>query len=329
MAKILAHSVQPKGADADRDHRIGLHLAAHAPYERIGRAAAGSQRKRPCAGRADLALSLSAPIWHGMPMPDPSATPPAPSAIRLGLLGAGGRMGQAILTVAAGRGCSVAGGIGRSGAIVGPHGDARALAGACDVLIDFTTPDALGAHLAAARDAGTPIVIGTTGLSADDHAAIDTAACAIPVLQAANTALGVTILARLVQEAAARLGPDWDIEIVEMHHRHKRDAPSGTALLLGAAAAAGRGSTLDALSRYDRIGAPPAVRAPGTIGYAALRGGSVAGDHQVVFATEGERIEIGHRAENREIFARGAVRAALWLAARPAGRYAMADIFGR
>ena len=264
----------------------------------------------------------------GTTMIESFTTPPVHPSARLGVLGAGGRMGQAILSVAAARGCPVAGGIDRDGAVVGPHDDGTALAAACDVLIDFTTPDALAAHLSAARDARTAIVIGTTGLSAADHAAIDVAARDIPVLQAANTALGVNVLAHLVREAAARLGPDWDIEIVEMHHRHKRDAPSGTALLLGAAAADGRGTTLDALSRYERIGFPPSVREAGTIGYAALRGGSVAGDHQVVFATDGERIEIGHRAENRDIFARGAVRAALWLAGRPAGRYGMTDIFG-
>ena len=256
-----------------------------------------------------------------------STTPPSLTPPRLGLLGAGGRMGQAITTVAAETGLPIIGGIGRNGAVTGTAQDATTLAATCDVLIDFSTPDALADNLAAARAAGTAIVIGTTGLSGADHAAINAVAAHIPVLQAANTALGVNILAYLVRQAAARLGPDWDIEIVEMHHRHKRDAPSGTALLLGSAAAEGRGSTLDALSHYDRIGFPPAVREEGTIGYASLRGGSVAGDHQVVFATDGERIEIGHRAESRIIFARGAIRAARWLAGRVAGRYAMTDIF--
>ncbi|HEX8446999.1 MAG TPA: 4-hydroxy-tetrahydrodipicolinate reductase [Sphingomonas sp.] len=252
-----------------------------------------------------------------------SSQNPAP-APRIGLFGAGGRMGRAIMTAADAVPLVLAGGIGRAGAVLGRYPDASALAGGCDVLIDFSTPDALARHLAAAHAAGTAIVIGTTGLRDDQHAAIDAAARDIPVLQAANTALGVTILAHLVREAATRLGPDWDIEIVEMHHRHKRDAPSGTALLLGAAAAEGRGAALADLGRTSRIGA----REPGTIGFAALRGGSVAGDHQVVFATEGERIEIGHRAEDRGIFARGALRAALWLAGRPAGRYTMTDIFG-
>ena len=137
----------------------------------------------------------------------------------------------------------------------------------------------------------------------------------------------MTLLAALVEQAAERLGPDWDIEIVEMHHRHKVDAPSGTALLLGAAANAGRGAgSGDALNRLDRMAG--GAREDGGIYYASLRGGSVAGDHQVIFATEGERIELGHRAESRAIFARGALKAALWLKGKPPGRYAMADMFG-
>jgi 4-hydroxy-tetrahydrodipicolinate reductase len=130
-----------------------------------------------------------------------------------------------------------------------------------------------------------------------------------------------------VRETAARLGEEWDIEIVEMHHRHKVDAPSGTALLLGRAAAEGRGVELGAVSDRGRDGIT-GPRAPGHIGFAALRGGSVAGDHEVIFATEGERIELGHRAESREIFARGALQAALWLKDRPAGRYRMTDVLG-
>ena len=232
----------------------------------------------------------------------------------IGILGANGRMGQAIAVAAADAGVPVAGGVDRGG-------DARALAQACDVLVDFSSPDALVVHLEAAEAAGRAILVGTTGLSAGHHAAIERAAGRIAVLQAANTALGVNLLAALVEQAAARLGPDWDVEVLEMHHRHKRDAPSGTALLLGEAAA--RGQALGPVSA-DRSGA----RAAGTIGFASLRGGSVAGDHLVVLAGEGERIELGHRAESRAIFARGAVRAALWLAGRPAGRYAMADVLG-
>jgi 4-hydroxy-tetrahydrodipicolinate reductase len=248
--------------------------------------------------------------------------------MKIGILGAAGRMGQAIAKACPALGAEVSGGVDREGAIIGNHPDAASLARASDVLVDFSAPIALPGHLAAAREAGTPIVIGTTGLQPGDHVLIDEAARAVAVLQAANTSLGVNLLRHLVEQATARLGPEWDIEVLEMHHRHKVDAPSGTALLLAAAAAKGRGSTLEELSRFDRIGHGNHAREEGTIGYAALRGGSVAGDHQLILATDGERIELGHRAENRGIFAKGAVKAALWLAGKPAGRYTMADVLG-
>ncbi len=205
--------------------------------------------------------------------------------------------------------------------------DPLPLARSADMLIDFSVPDALARNLQAARAAKRGIVIGTTGLGTEHMAAIAEASAHIPVLQAANMSLGVNLLAFLVREAAARLGPDWDVEVVEMHHRHKRDSPSGTALLLGEAAAAGRGTTLRAVRERPREGGD-ALRAEGGIGFAVLRGGSVAGDHQVVLAGEGERLELGHRAESRAVFARGAIAAALWLHARPAGRYGMADMLG-
>jgi 4-hydroxy-tetrahydrodipicolinate reductase len=195
----------------------------------------------------------------------------------------------------------------------------------CDVFIDFSAPDGLEHHLDIAVSAGKPIVIGTTGLSDAHHRLIDEAAARIAVLQAANMSLGVNLLARLVRSAAAALGKEWDIEIVEMHHRGKVDAPSGTALLLGNAAAEGRGVGLSEYAERGRDGLSSARR-PGAIGFAALRGGSVAGDHQVIFAGEGERIELCHRAESRAIFARGAIEAALWLHDKPPGRYAMADM---
>jgi 4-hydroxy-tetrahydrodipicolinate reductase len=242
---------------------------------------------------------------------------------RIGILGAAGRMGGAIADVAAELGAEVSGGVDRDGAVIGPFTGASALAEASDVLIDFSVPDALAGHLDAARRHGRPLVIGTTGLGESHQALIDTAATQIPVLQSANMSLGVNVLAALVEQAAARLGPDWDIEIVEMHHRHKIDAPSGTALLLGRAAAAGRGIALYAPA-HDRNG----KRVEGAIGFASLRGGSVAGDHMVVLASEGERIELGHRAESRAIFARGAVKAALWLSGRGSGRYTMAEMLG-
>lgn len=251
---------------------------------------------------------------------------------KIGIYGAAGRMGQAIAQAAAEAGISVAGGVDRPGTsamIAGqPIGvDPEALALASDVLIDFSVPAALDAHLAACMVAGKPVVIGTTGLEAAHHALIDNAARTVPVLQTGNTSLGVNLLAALVEDAASRLDEDWDIEIVEMHHRHKVDAPSGTALLLGEAAARGRGITLADHKASGRDGITGA-RKSGDIGFAALRGGSVAGDHQVIFAAEGERIEIGHRAENRSIFARGAVKAAQWLIGQPAGRYDMKRVLG-
>jgi 4-hydroxy-tetrahydrodipicolinate reductase len=147
------------------------------------------------------------------------------------------------------------------------------------------------------------------------------------VLQTGNTSLGVNLLAALVKEAAARLGDDWDIEVLEMHHRHKVDAPSGTALLLGQAAAAGRNIDLATHSARGRDGITGARKA-GDIGFASLRGGSVAGDHMVILASDSERIELGHRAESRIIFARGAIKAATWLIGKAPGRYSMADVLG-
>jgi 4-hydroxy-tetrahydrodipicolinate reductase len=229
-------------------------------------------------------------------------------------------MGRAIAEIVPACDATLAGGVDMGD-------DPALLARAADVLVDFSSPTALEANLAAARAAGTPIVIGTTGLTGAHHDLIDAAAAEIAVLQTGNTSFGVTLLTALVREAATRLGPDWDVEIVEMHHREKIDAPSGTALLLGEAVAAGRGDALAADRVVGRAGLT-GRRVEGTIGFASLRGGSVAGDHQVIFAGDGERIELGHRAESREIFARGAVKAALWLIGRPAGRYSMAQVLG-
>ncbi|NWK98219.1 4-hydroxy-tetrahydrodipicolinate reductase [Sphingobium lactosutens] len=250
----------------------------------------------------------------------------------IGIFGAAGRMGRAIATMAAEARIGIAGGTDRSGTgEIAPGiaitADSLALAEASDVLIDFSVPGALSAHLDACIAAKKPILIGTTGLEPVHHALIDEAAKHIPVLQTGNTSLGVNLLAALVEKAAAGLGDDWDIEIVEMHHRHKVDAPSGTALLLGEAAARGRGIVLADNSERGRDGITGA-RAKGAIGFAALRGGSVAGDHQVIFAAEGERIELGHRAENRTIFARGAIKGAQWLLGQSAGRYDMKGVLG-
>ena len=240
---------------------------------------------------------------------------------RIGILGASGRMGRAIAALLEDSDeAQLAGGCARGS-------EAGVLAGGCDVLVDFSAPDALPLNLEAALAAGKPLVIGTTGLGSDHHDAIDEAAGRIAVLQAANMSLGINLLAHLVRETAARLGEAWDVEIAEMHHRHKADAPSGTALLLGTAAAEGRGVKLDQVADRGRDGMT-GPRAPGHIGFAALRGGSVAGDHLVIFATDGERLELGHRAESRVIFARGAIKAALWLKDKAPGRYTMADVLG-
>lgn len=265
----------------------------------------------------------------------------ATDKVRLGVLGAGGRMGQAIIAALADApGLTLAGAVERAGhplvgsALGKPWPESMTiganpgpLARVADVLIDFTSPVALAATLDAACDAGCAVLIGTTGLDASQHGLIDQAAHHIAVLQAANTSLGVALLARLVEQAARALGPDWDIEIAELHHRMKVDAPSGTALALGEAAARGRGIDLASHSDSGRDGVTGPRRA-GQIGFAALRGGTAAGDHMVLFAGDGERIELAHKAENRGIFARGALQAAHWLAGKPPGRYAMADVLG-
>ncbi|MBC2651484.1 4-hydroxy-tetrahydrodipicolinate reductase [Novosphingobium aerophilum] len=239
---------------------------------------------------------------------------------RIGIIGSAGRMGKALIEAIAAAGEDLAGGIDKGG-------DPLALARSSDVLIDFSSPHALEANLDAAVAAGVPILVGTTGLEERHHFLCDDAAERIAVLQTGNTSLGVNMLAHLVREAASRLGEDWDIEIVETHHRMKVDAPSGTALLLGEAAAEGRMIALADHSERGRDGITGA-RERGTIGFASLRGGSVAGDHTVHFLADNERIALSHLAENRAIFARGAVRAAQWLIGRGAGRYRMPEVLG-
>jgi len=197
-----------------------------------------------------------------------------------------------------------------------------------EVLVDFSAPAALPASLDRAIAANIPILVGTTGLTDEQRATIADAAKQVAVIYAPNTSLGVNLLKELVEQAAARLGPAWDIEVLEMHHRNKVDAPSGTALLLAQAAAKGRGTTLQELARFDRISEHPHAREEGTIGFASLRGGSVAGEHVVILATEGERIELAHRADSRMIFARGALAAARFLIGQPAGLYTMQDVIG-
>ena len=225
--------------------------------------------------------------------------------IRLSLFAPNGRMGRAIAAAVAED---------SSFAIDEDHGD---------VLIDFSSPTGLQASLDRAVAGGTPILVGTTGL--DDFAGRRIAAAAkdIAVLQAANTSLGVALLSDLVERAARVLGTDWDIEILEMHHRLKADAPSGTALALGEAAARGRETKMEAERGRDGTGLK---REEGAIGFASLRGGTVAGEHDVIFAGPEERLILSHRAENRQIFARGALAAARFLVGKPAGIYTMRDV---
>jgi 4-hydroxy-tetrahydrodipicolinate reductase len=234
----------------------------------------------------------------------------ADQPIRLTLVAPDGRMGQSIAKAVADN---------PAFAIDPDHGD---------VVVDFSAPAALAASLDRAIAANVPILVGTTGLTDEHRAAIEQAAAKVAIIHAPNTSLGINVLRDLVEQAAARLGPEWDIEILEMHHRNKVDAPSGTALMLGQSAAKGRGKTLQELSRFDRISEHPHAREPGSIGYASLRGGSVAGEHVVILATEGERIELGHRADSRMIFARGALAAARFLVGKPAGLYTMQDVIG-
>src|SRR6478609_3505724 len=254
---------------------------------------------------------------------------------RIGVIGCGGRMGRMLIAdIAATEGCQLAGGAAKPGSAavgqdlgelagVGRVGialtaDARQVLRDSDVAIDFTTPEATASHAVLAAELGRPIVIGTTGLSGEQEAAIRRAAERVPVVWAANTSLGINLLFGLVEQVAARLGPEWDIEIMEMHHRGKVDAPSGTALALGRAAAAARGVAFEEVAQRGRDGITGA-RPAGAIGFAALRGGDNIGEHHVIFAGIGERLELTHRATDRGIYSKGAVRAALWLVGKPPG----------
>jgi len=262
--------------------------------------------------------------------------------VKIGVIGCAGRMGRRLIAeIVAGEGCALAGGVGSPGsscigqdlgelAGVGRVGiaggdNAEKLIRDSDVVIDFTTAEATAAHVALAADLGKPIVVGTTGLSGEQEAALRQAAVRIPLLRAANTSLGINLLFGLVGQVASRLGPDWDIEIVEMHHHNKVDAPSGTALALGHVAAEARGVPFEEVAQRARDGIVGARRS-GEIGFAALRGGDVVGEHHVIFAAPGERLELVHRATNRDIYAKGAVRAARWLVGQPPGLYGMKEV---
>jgi 4-hydroxy-tetrahydrodipicolinate reductase len=205
--------------------------------------------------------------------------------------------------------------------------DLWTMTAAADGILDFTVPAATIANVAIAAQRGLVHVVGTTGLSESDMAVIKSVTSRAVVVQSGNMSLGVNLLAALVKRVAQSLDESFDIEIVEMHHKAKIDAPSGTALMLGQAAAAGRGIALDQHAARGRDGITGARR-PGDIGFAALRGGTVTGDHSVIFAGAMERIELTHRAEDRTMFAQGAIKAALWARGKPPGLYAMADVLG-
>lgn len=205
--------------------------------------------------------------------------------------------------------------------------DPVALFKKADAVIDFTAPAATRKHAALAAQTRTPLIVGTTGLSAADEKKLHVAAKAAPIVYAANFSVGVNILLALTQQAAAALHDDWDIEIFEAHHKHKVDAPSGTALALGRAAAAGRDVKLDKVADFARHGHTGA-RKKGQIGFSVARGGDVVGDHTVYFYAEGERVELKHIATNRALFARGALRAATWTRGKKPGLYSMKDVLG-
>jgi 4-hydroxy-tetrahydrodipicolinate reductase len=264
--------------------------------------------------------------------------------MKIGIAGAAGRMGLALARAASatagaelaagveqpgspavGRDFGELAGLGRSGMAIGA--DALTLFAVADAVIDFTTPAACLVHAPLAAQGKTAYIVGTTGLEAKHRAALESAARHTAVVQSFNMSVGVNLLAALIAQVAATLDADFDIEIVEMHHRMKVDAPSGTAIMWGEAAAQGRGGKLTDLALRGRDGVT-GPRPRGRIGFASLRGGNVVGDHTAIFAADNERIEITHKAADRAIFARGAVRAALWTRGRKPGLYTMADVLG-
>ncbi|CAH2601396.1 4-hydroxy-tetrahydrodipicolinate reductase [Rhodovastum atsumiense] len=249
----------------------------------------------------------------------------------IGIAGIAGRMGTLLAEEVRAAGATLVGGIDRPDATVAGGGlfpDIAALAAAAAVVMDFTHASTVQAHARALAQAGTAWVLGTTGLSAEDQAAVAEAATRIAVVQAPNFSPGVNLVLALAERMAAALpAGQYDAEIVEMHHRQKVDAPSGTALGLGHAVARGRGVALEAVKESGRDGHCGARRTGG-IGFAALRGGQVVGEHTLLFAAANEHISITHRAFDRRVFATGAVRAALWTHGRPPGLYSMMDVLG-
>jgi len=263
---------------------------------------------------------------------------------RIAVLGATGRMGRTLIRLIAdderfdltgastepghddiGSDAGHAAGIGATGIEI--TSDVTAAVSGADVAIDFTLPAALAGNVEACVEQGTALVIGTTGLAAEDEAALERAAGSIAVLHGRNMSVGVNVLSALARKAGEVLGEQYDIEIHEAHHRYKVDAPSGTALLLGESVARGRGLSLESVAVYDRHGIGEA-RAPGSIGFTSVRAGNIVGDHTILFASDEEVIEFRHRALDRAVFARGALRAASWITGRVAGFYSMNDVLG-
>ena len=254
--------------------------------------------------------------------------------MKVGIVGCNGRVGKLLTSeLLSGdwneHGLELAGGSARSGTNVDGDffvtDDVDALFQKSDVVIDFTLPEGTLAHVKLAEKHNVALVIGTTGLSLEDEEYLKDAAKTVPIVYAANMSVGVNLLLALVEQAAARLASEWDIEIFESHHKYKVDAPSGTALALGKAAATGRGNNLENLAEYDRHGQIGA-REKGKIGFSVARGGDVVGEHTVFFYGDGERLELSHKATNRSLFAKGALRAAAWSNGKEPGLYSMRDV---
>src|SRR6516162_6501869 len=295
----------------------------------------------PCRRRAARGLYF---IWQWVSVPALAKGRKGMAGTKMGVVGCGGRMGRMLVAeIAHSDGCSVAGGseapgsgyvnqdigelagIGRIGIPIGET--VEKVIRDSDVVLEFTSPQASAEHAELAASLGTAMVIGTTGLGPQQGDRVRQAARRVPIVWAPNMSLGVNVLLSVVQEVARRLGPDWDIEVMEMHHRGKVDAPSGTALALGRAAAAGRGVEFEAVEQRARDGIT-GPRRTGDIGFAALRGGDAIGDHHVIFAGAAERLELVHRATSRAIYAKGAIRAARWVVGRPPGVYGLKEVLG-
>jgi 4-hydroxy-tetrahydrodipicolinate reductase len=332
-------------APAKAPQKKPIHLKSKdksAKVETPAKAKAAAPAVKPVAAKPTAPAKT--PVERPAPQVAPAKAKKTNGAVKVGVVGCAGRMGQMLLKILINApGIVVVGGTERRGsAALGQ--DLGALAGAeplgisvtddpsllfetADVVVDFTNPTATVSHAQMAAKTGCALVIGTTGFDSDQLAALHRVAQRAPVVLAANMSLGVNLLQQVVEEVARILDPDWDIEIIEMHHKQKVDAPSGTALALGEAAARGRGQQLRRIARRTRDG-QVGPRVKGEIGFAVLRGGDVVGDHTVIFAAEGERVEITHRASSREIFARGALKSVLWAAGKKPGLYSMRDVLG-